>query len=403
MKEYHYKAKKTTTDIVEGAIKAESKEAALIKLSEEGLYPFDLKEKHESKSYFKEFLKPKKVSNSKMADLTRNISDLLDGGVSVLEAFNIVSKQISHPLLKEILEKIKKDLRDGQALSWSMQNQNKFFSPLFINLVKAGEVSGTLEASFLRIADFYEKRSNLRNSLLKSISYPVFLLFVGLLTLSILFIFVLPKLLPVFEDMEVNIPFVTQVLLNIAAVVKSYWKLLIGVLGVAFLIARKFLSTKEGRLFYQKILLKLPYIQTIVLKKDLAESFYSLGTLIQNGVPPVQALEITKDSMDNIPLNQNFDAILTNFKKGKSISVLMEGSRFFFPEAVNMIRVGEKTGSLEKPLLKLSQKYERDVQRSLEAFITIVEPAMILIFGATIGFVAIAILLPIFQLNFSVT
>ncbi|MBN1521163.1 MAG: type II secretion system F family protein, partial [Candidatus Aureabacteria bacterium] len=317
--------------------------------------------------------------------------------------FQIVSRQVAHPLLRDINEKIKRDLRDGQSLSMSLQNQSRFFSPLFINLVKAGEVSGTLEASFARIADFFERKNTLKNSLLKSIAYPTFLLFVGLLTIAVLFIFILPKLIPVFKDMDVHIPWMTRVLLNTADAIRRYWKFIVIFLGVAFLAVRHFLKTPDGKIFFQKILLKTPYIHTIVLKKDLSESFYSLGTLIQNGVPPAQALAITKDSTENIALGRSFETMLADFKKGKNISDLMEGSSFFFPEAVNMIRVGEKTGNLEKPLLKLSQNYERDVQRVLETFITIVEPAMILLFGASIGFIAIAILLPIFQLNFSVT
>jgi len=403
MKEFYYKAKKNPTSIIEGTIRAEDKNAALTKLSDEGLYPIELGEKQVSRNLLKDLFTPRKISTAKMAYYTRSIADLLEGGIPVLEAFNIVSGQISHPLLKKITEQIKKDLKDGQPLSWSMQNQMKYFSPLFINLVKAGEASGTLEASFTRIADFYEKRDLLKNSLIKSMAYPVFLFFVGFLTIAILFVFILPKLIPVFEDMGVTVPLITSMLLKIADIVQSHWPIIFVLIMVLMFIAKKLLSKKDSRFYYQKLLLAIPYVRTITLKKALSESFYSFGTLVQNGVPPVNALEITKDSTENVLLFRDFEDILANFKQGKSISSLMEGSKFFFPECVNMIRVGEKTGNLEKPLLKLSLHYERDVQRTLDIFVTVVEPAMILFFGITIGFVAIAILLPIFQMNFSVS
>ena len=403
MKEFFYKAKKSPQEIITGTIKADDKNAALNKLSEEGLFPIELKEKHISKGLFKELFVPKKISSSKMSSFTRSVSDLLDGGIPVLEVFQIMARQTTHPVLKDSIDKIRKDLRDGQALSWSMQNQGQRFSPLFINLVKAGEVSGTLESSFSRIADFYERKNILRNSLLKSMSYPVFLLLVGSLTLAILFIFILPKLIPVFTEMEVPIPLVTRILLSVSDIVKNIWKILIVAAGISFFVIRRFLSSIEGRVFFQRFLFKLPYIKQIILKKELSESFYSLGTLIQNGVPPVKALEITAQSTGNILLAKEWQRILHEFQKGKSISELLEKSAFFFPEAVNMVRVGEKTGNLEKPLLKLSQHYERDVSRTLEIFITIIEPLMILLFGATIGFIAIAILLPIFQMNLAIS
>ena len=147
-----------------------------------------------------------------------------------------MARQTTHPVLKDSIDKIRKDLRDGQALSWSMQNQGQRFSPLFINLVKAGEVSGTLESSFSRIADFYERKKILRNSLLKSMSYPVFLLLVGSLTLAILFIFILPKLIPVFTEMEVPIPLVTRILLSVSDIVKNIWKILIVGAGISFFV-----------------------------------------------------------------------------------------------------------------------------------------------------------------------
>ncbi|MCK5707083.1 MAG: type II secretion system F family protein [Candidatus Aureabacteria bacterium] len=403
MKEFYYKAKRSPNDITQGVIKAENKNSALMKLSDEGLFPFELKEKQSSKNIFKQLFSSKKASISELSIYTRNIADLLEGGIPVLEVFTIIAKQTSHTFLKKITQNIRKDLQEGQSLSWSMQNQETGFSPLFVNLVKAGEASGTLEASFLRIADFYEKKNTLKNSLIKSLAYPSFLFLIGILTIGILFTVILPNLIPVFEDMDVNIPLITKILLNISNVLEAHWQVIIIAIIVLILIARKFLTTNEGRIFYQKTLLKLPYVRTIVLKKELSESFYSFGTLIKNGVPPAQALLITKDSANNLIVKKELETILNNFKKGKSISQLMESSTIFFPECVNMVRVGEKTGSLDKPLLKLSAHYQRDVQSTLEMFITIIEPVMILIFGATIGFIAIAILLPIFQLNFSVT
>jgi type II secretory pathway component PulF len=403
MKEFYYKAKKSPQEAVEGIIKADDRNSALLRLSDEGLYPFELKEKAASKNFFSRFFLPKKVSLSKMASLTRNVSDLLDGGVPVLEAFDTVSRNITHSLLKKIVEKIKKDLQEGLALSMSLQNQSEYFSPLFIHLVKAGEISGTMEKAFSRIADFYDRKQTLKNSILKSMAYPAFLLCIGLLTLTILFIFIIPKLMPVFEDMGVTIPTVTRILIKTSHIIEGYWKLIVFSVLAAAVVFKKFITTKEGRYLTQKLLLKLPFVRTIILKKGFADCFYSFGTLIQNGVPPSQSLEITRDSVENILLKRDFEIILKNFRKGEKLSDLMEKSPLFFPDTVNMIRVGEKTGNLEQPLLKLSKHYERDVQQVVEAFLTVIEPAMILLFGALIGFIAISILLPIFQLNFSVT
>ncbi len=402
MKEFQYKAKKSPTEIIEGSIKAENKESALIKLSDSGLSPFYLKEKKNKKNAFAKFFGKGSISNKKMAYFTRSLADLIEGGLTVYEAINTIMKQTKDSSLKNLIESIKKDLKDGLPLSHSLMKRDNIFSPLFINLVKAGEASGTLEESCKRVADFYERKTALKGNILRSLSYPIFLIAIGFASISVIFTFVIPKLIPVFSEMGVNLPFITKIILKAGKLFKNYWKEAGISLALILLITEKLIKSEKGKIYFQKILFKIPIIKTIALKKDLAECFYSSGTLIQNGIPPYEAFEITAQTTSNPILKNELNGMLQEFKKGKNISDLMEKSPYFFPEAVNILKVGEKTGNLHKPLLKLSNKYEKEVEKTMNTFITFIEPILILIFGLILGIIIVAMLLPIFKLSFSV-
>lgn len=397
MSKFKYKAKRGPTDVVEGTIVAESKTEAISRLSAEGYFPFFIEEISESVEN-KTRIFQKGVSQMDLALFTRQLVDLLEGGLTLYNALDTLARQTENKKFAVIIESLRDHIREGNTLSSGLSRYHKLFKPFYISMVKAGESGGILEDVLRRLAEIIEKDQELRGKVKGAFLYPVFLSLFGILTVSILVIFVIPKLAIVFEDFGQQLPLPTLVLISISNFISKWcWLLAIVIAGIMFIIYQE-KKTPEGRLYLDTLKLKLPILGKLVMKAQLSQLARTLSSLLNSGIPAVQALEIVVETVENEVIKRRIEVVKENVAKGAKIGDAF--SEQGFPELlVNMVNVGEKSGFIEKTLQKVSSTYETEVERYTRQFTVLLEPFLLLFMGIIVGFIVFSMLLPIFNLN----
>jgi type II secretory pathway component PulF len=304
--------------------------------------------------------------------------------------------------MKDILTSIYKELEDGKMFSDALNAYPKYFSPLYVNMIRAGEIGGVLEESLTRLSDFREEEEEMKATVTSALAYPIFIFVVGIITIIMLVTFAVPRLIVLFEESGQSLPFVTQVLVSTAKILRSYWYLLLIILaGVIILFKRKGIGEKE-KIAMDRIKFRLPVFGELIKKEGLARFSRSFGVLLGTGIPVLQAIKILILTVDN----EIFKIALRNVEKsivdGESLAKGIEYSAYFPPFMINMIAVGEKGGHLEQVLLEIAHFYEREVRKITKIVTSLLEPAIILVMGLIVGFIVFAMLLPIFEINLSV-
>ena len=412
MPKFFYQARDKQAKLVDGTLEAENQSHAVEKLHSLGLYPIRIQEgpgaqrslpskiiSTNIKTSSSKFLW---IKTSEVANFTRQLADLLSAGLSLMNALNVLSNQTENPKLREIVKTVRNDVQGGSTLADAMAKHPKVFGPLYISMVRAGEIGGLLETVLLRLADFSEKETEMRGKIISAMAYPLVLVIVGTLAVIFLLAFIIPQFSSIFEELGVALPLPTQILLIISTTMKYYWWaifLAIGIIGVA---VQRYLKSTEGKLRLNQTQLKIPVLGTIIKKKEIARFARTFGELLKNGVPILNALQISADTMTNQLVAHEIRKIRTNISEGERIAEPLKQSTVFPPMVVNMIAVGEESGHLESVLSKIANSYEADVDRSLKVFTSLLEPAVILCMACVVGFIALAMLLPVFTINLNV-
>ena len=399
MPKFLYQAYTKSKERKEGVIEAENKTQALKKLDALSLFPINIRilDRVDSDTFIG---KIGRVNSVDVATFTRQIFNLLDSGLTILAALILVRRQAWKPSLKFIIDKLIEDLKEGKTFSDSLSQHPDIFPTLYVSLVRSGEAGGFLEEVMMRLADFLENEEELKAKLRSAMVYPALIAVVGIATIFLLLSFVIPKLVLVFEDFGQILPIPTQILIYISSLLSQYWWLVILLIGLFFFIVNRILKTSEGRFCFDNFKLKLPVFGTVILKRQMERFCRILATLLGNGVTILPSLEIVRDIMENNILKKEVKKMRADVRDGRSLAKAMSKSRYFPASIVNIISVGEESGSLEKVLKKISISYEREVDRSLKVFTSLLEPIMILVMGSIVAFIVAAMLLPIFQLNF---
>ena len=399
MPKFLYQAYTKSKERKEGVIEAENKTQALKKLDSFSLFPINIRilDRVDSDTFIG---KIGRVNSVDVAAFTRQISNLLDSGLTILVALILVRRQAWKPSLKFIIDKLIEDLKEGKTFSDSLSQHPDIFPTLYVSLVRSGEVGGFLEEVMIRLADFLENEEELKAKLRSAMVYPALIAVVGIATIFILLSFVIPKLVLVFEDFGQILPMPTQILIYISSLLSQYWWLVVLLIGLFFFIVNRISKTPEGRSCFDDFKLKLPVFGTVILKRQMERFCRILATLLGNGVTILPSLEIARDIMENNILKKEVEKMRADVRGGRSLAKAMSKSKYFPASIVNIISVGEESGSLEKVLKKISISYEREVDRSLKAFTSLLEPIMILVMGSIVAFIVAAMLLPIFQINF---
>jgi len=404
MARFIYKAKKGPNDIVEGKIDAENSQQAAMKLTSKGLYLLSVEEEtaafisRSRRNLF--FLRGVRLRD--LSNFTRQLSNLLDSGLTMLNALGILIDQTENPNLKHTIQLIRDDVRDGVSFSDSLAKYPKVFSALYINMTRSGEISGTLQDVLGRLGDFLEKDEETLSKIRSSLAYPALMALVGFATIFILITFVAPRLTDIFVEIGQALPLPTQILILISGFFAKFWIFIIVGMIAAVIIFRRWASTKEGKTVFDNFKLKAPFIGQFIQKTEIARFGRTLATLIVNGVPIIQALGIATRIMDNDIMKNDLDEARKAVVEGATLSGSMKGRRYFPSMLVNMIAVGEESGSLERALFKVADAYDNEIDRTLKIITSLLEPVLILTMGLIVGFIVISMLLPIFQLNLMV-
>ena len=334
-----------------------------------------------------------------LAAATRQLATLLHAGMALVPALGALVEQLSGRPLAGVIAKIRDKVNQGATLATALEEHPRVFSALFVNMVRAGEAAGALEDVLLRLAEMLEKRANLMNKVRAAIAYPLFMAVVGIAVVVFLLHFVIPSIAKLFVEMNQVLPWPTVLLIWLSKFCEKYlWALIIAAGATAFA-AKLWVKTPAGRLAWDRLKLKVPLFGGLVLKIAVARFARTLGVLLASGVSILDALEIVKRVVGNAVLTNALNEARDSVSRGDSIADPFRRSGVFPPVVFHMIAVGEASGNIEEGLLNVADAYDNEVQSSVEALTSLLEPMMILVMGAVVGFIVLAILLPIFDIN----
>lgn len=387
-----------------GFIDAPGVAAARQKLREENFYPVEINQAETKKeTALSDALKVsiwERVSASEVAVFTRQLSTLLGSGMPLVPSLTILMNQAKNPLLKKSLAQIREQVTEGKSLTDAMSAFPRIFPPFYLNMVRAGEASGTINLVLERLADFSENQQALMNKIRSALAYPVIMFFLGTGVIFLLMTFVVPKITQIFADMHQTLPLVTTILIAVSNFLKSFWWLLLILLGGgAAAIKYTISSTDAGRRFWDNVRLKMPVFGQINRKIAIARFCRTLATLLQSGVPLLAAMEIVRNIVNNVIIGDAIHQAAKDLEEGKGLSGPLTHSGVFPSLVTEMIAVGEQSGTLETMLNRIAVAYENESQSDIMVMTSILEPVMILLMGMAVAFIVVSILLPIFEMN----
>jgi general secretion pathway protein F len=402
---YEYRALNVKGSKIKGIINADSIVAARQKLRETDIFPIEIKgtsarEKDEPSTKKSVATFFKRVSLREVSTMTRQLATLLGGGLPLLASLTTLVSQTANPQLKKTMAQVKEQVNEGVSLAQSISYYPRIFPPFYVNMVRAGEASGTLDIVLERLADFNEKQQALRGKIRAALAYPIFMFVIGSFVLFILTTFLIPKITTIFNDMHQTLPGITIVMISVSSFLKSFWLLILfliiaAITGIRYIFAK----TVRGQYIRDKLKLKIPLSGPLLHKIAVARFSRTLGTLLQSGVPLLTALSIVKNVVNNRLIADVIQEASKEVEEGQNLSGTLSKSSLIPPMTIQMISVGEQSGTLEAMLYKVADSYENEVESSVLAMTAILEPVMILVMGLFVGLIVISILLPIFEMN----
>jgi general secretion pathway protein F len=399
---YEYRALNASGRSIKGIVDADSSRAARLKLRRSGIYPIELHEEADAQSEKRDFdvLRfLRRIKLQEVAIMVRQLSTLLSAGLPLVESLTAVIEQVPNPALKKIGTQVRERVNEGSSLADAFAQHPRIFSPLFVNMTRAGERSGALEIVLERLADFTENQVAFRHKISAAMVYPILMTFVGIGVLGFLLGYVIPTVTQIFEDLKQGLPLPTLILMTMSDGLRRFWWVGVVVAALILLGIDRYSRTEGGRLVLDRIKLKAPIFGALALKIAIARFTRTLAILLKSGVPVLTSMDIVKNVVNNRVLMQVIEDARDNIREGQDMAPPLRRSQLFPPLATHMIAVGEKSGKLEDMLLRVADAFETDVETTVQGLTALIEPLMILLMGSIIGFIALSILLPIFQIN----
>jgi general secretion pathway protein F len=390
---------------VAGVIDADSARSARGKLRDLGIFPTVLGEEAASargSGWSLRSLMPvfqRRMPAPELALMTRQLSALLGAGVQLVEALGTLSEQAARPAVKRMLSQVREAVREGSSLTDALAAHPDIFSDLYVGMVRAGEAAGALEAVLDRLAEYSERQAEFVSKVRGALTYPIIMMCVGLAIMGFLVSYVVPQIATIFEQQHAALPTMTRVLISFSSFLTTYWLLLLVALAgiVGGVLAA--LSSKRGRRLWDGWVLRLPYLGPTVIRIICARFARTLATLLSSGVQLLPALTAVRRVVTNGILAEAVDESRESIREGHGMGATLARRGLFPPLLIEMIKVGERSGELERMLERVADNYEREVESSLRQMTTMIEPLMTLVMAAMILFMMLAVLMPIFQLN----
>ncbi len=399
MPSYIYKAVNTQGRFSEGRLDASDKRAAVLQLETKGLIPVLVEEPVKTSTPGFRGFQIRRITRRDILLFTEELSTLVHAGLPLDRTLTITAQTVRKPALRALIESILKQIKGGKSLAEALAAHPKYFSKLYVNMIRAGETGGVLDPILARLVEFERAADELRGYLLASLIYPALLACVGLGSIGILFYFVIPKFATIFHDAGAAIPAGTMLLLSISEMTRSYWW--VGLAGIAGVIVafRAWLRTPKGSRMWDSIRLRVPLLGPTILKIEVARFARTLGTLTTSAVPLITAVRIVQDIVRNQIVAEGISKIAAGAKRGEGVAKPMREAGVFPELAVHLVEVGEETGRIDTMLLQIADSYDKDVKTSVKALTSVFEPAIILVMGVIVGAVVLSMLMAIFSIN----
>lgn len=399
---YLYKGMDRAGKEIKNTINVESIVAAKQRIKSMGIMLIDIREqKAQGTSGGGSLLRLKggSVPVDDLAMMTRQLATLIKAKIQIVEALAALVDQVENANLRLVLSDLRQKVNEGASLAKALQDHPKVFNSVYVNMVEAGEASGTLEIVLLRLADFTESQVRLKNKIKGAMTYPMIMGIFGFVMMNVIFIFVIPKIAKIFTSMKKELPFITKVCIWISDFLLNYWWLVIvGIIASIYLI-NKYINTPRGQSRWHTIQLKLPILGILVKMINVSRFCSTLGTLLNSGVPILTALTIVKNLIPNVHMKDAVEKARLSVSEGASLTNPLVQSGYFPPLVTHMIRLGEKSGELEPMLKIISENYEDQVQSKIGGLTSVLEPIMMIVLGVAIGFIVFAVVIPMMNMN----
>jgi general secretion pathway protein F len=387
---------------VEGTMEAPDSGTASLRLQEMGLLPIRVGVATQ-KTFFTRDLswswKRKRVRQKDLLVFTHELHTLVKSGIPLDRSLAVLGKLAESAALAEVIQNVLKAVKGGKSFSEALGQYPEVFPKVYVNMVRAGEVGGVLEEILGRLSVFLETSENLRSYVVGALIYPVLLSAVAVGSVTILTLFVVPRFAAVFHDMGVPLPLPMAILQGLSSFLTVYWWLLLTAVILIGVYLRRYRTSPEGRLKWDRWLLRLPLWGPVVRKVEVARFSRTLGTLLHSGVPLLQGMNIVREILSNQGIATTIEPIRNGIKKGEGIAQPMKQSGVFPPLAMHLIEVGEESGKLDSMLIQVAEVYDVEVRTAIKNLIAFFEPALILIMGLIIGTIVVSMLLAIFSIN----
>jgi len=395
----YYKVVTNKGKTIDGFIEARDPREAAVYLRSKDLFPIEIVRREENKFGNLIPFIGGKIKSSDVISFTRELSSMLTSGLTLLRSLEILKNQIGNKAFADIVGGIAKDIQEGASFSKAIVKYPRVFSPIYVALIEASEKSGLLDKACGRLADTMEKQQKLNSTVKGALVYPTIVVTMMVVLAFIMMIFVVPQISKLYESMNVPLPFITSMLIQISNFLISFWFIIVGFLVFVWFAYKRWSKTTEGRLIIDSMLLKIPIFGSLIKKSILAEFSRTLGVLLATSTLVVEALDEVSNVTNNIHYKNAIIDISKKVEKGVSMGDAMSLYYLFPPNLTELVKIGEQTGKLDETLTKASGYFEEEVDRSVKTLSTALEPIILVVLGVGVAFLVISIITPIYQIT----
>lgn len=398
---FEYKGLNQLGKNVRGTLDSENMKSARMKLKKDGIYVTEIKDKKKvDPSKKKKTNTQGGVQVKELALMTRQLATLIKANIPLVDALSAVSEQVENQGLAEAVADCKNMVNEGSPFFKALAKYPNIFSNIYVTMVEAGEMSGSLDVILMRLAEFTEAAADLRAKVSSALTYPIIMLVVIFAILFGLFTFVIPKMVTIFESApELTLPWYTQVIIDISTFTTNYWYVIIGVIAVVYFVFNNWKKTPQGAEQWDQISLKIPVFGPVIRMVAVARFTRTLATLMNGGVPMLAAMDIVRNVVDNRVVAAAIDEARNNISEGESIAGPLKKSGQFPPIVIHMVNIGEKTGELENMLTQVSDAYDFQVKNKIEGMTSLITPVITVIMGVVVMVIVLSIVIPMFEMT----
>ncbi len=397
---YEYKAVSPSGETVRGTMEAGSEQLVIAKLQESGNIPLSTNEAGKGGFSLDTLsFKRRGMNVREVGQFTEQLATLLGAGLPLDRSLHVLLDLAENDRIKQTVSAIRDHVREGGSLSEALDAQHGSFSRFFINMVRAGEIGGSLDTTLERLANYLERSKDLKDAVVSAMVYPIMLMFLAGGSLVLLLVYVIPQFTPIFEELGGDLPTITKIVLAVGSVLQNFWWGLIGLVVVAITMFRRMLADPEKRLVWDARVLAMRWVGDLVAKMEIARLTRTLGTLLSNGVPLLSALSIARNVMNNSVLRQSVEATTEEVKTGGGLAHNLAKTGNFPRLALQMVSVGEETGQLDVMLLKVADTYDKEVRNTIDRLLSVFTPVVTLLMAVMIGTIVMSVLMAIMGIN----